>query len=62
MNYFAMREYGMAPNDWQTKSCQTFGGRWVVRNAAFEIVDNDKYRDDLIGRYKGLVIIDRVNQ
>jgi hypothetical protein len=54
MPYFAMREYGLAPNGWQT-----FGGRWVVRNIAFEVVDYDKYRHDLLDRYKGLVIIER---
>jgi hypothetical protein len=57
MNYFAMREYGTAPNGWTD-----FGGRWVVRDASFAFVDYDKYRADLMGRYKGLVIIDRVNQ
>ena len=54
MNYFAMREWGTAPNGWTE-----FGGRWVVRDVTFAHVDNDKYRNDLIGRYKGLVIIDR---
>jgi hypothetical protein len=57
MNYFAMREYGTAPDGWTD-----FGGRWVVRDASFAFVDYDKYRADLMGRYKGLVIIDRVNQ
>jgi hypothetical protein len=57
MNYFAMREYGTAPNGWQN-----FGGRWVARNIAFEVVDYDKYRNDLQDRYEGLVIIDRENQ
>jgi hypothetical protein len=57
MNYFAMREWGTAPNGWTE-----FGGRWVVRDVTFAHVDNDKYRDDLQDRYEGLVIIDRVNQ
>jgi hypothetical protein len=57
MNYVAMREYGKAPNGWTE-----FGGRWVVRDAAFAYVDHDKYRGDLEDRYEGLVIIDRVNR
>jgi|TARA_R110000851_G_scaffold132555_1_gene266986 hypothetical protein len=54
MTYFAMREYGIAPNGWLN-----FAGRWVVRNTAFEFVDCDRYRGDLQDRYEGMVIIDR---
>ena len=57
MTYFAMREYGIAPNGWLN-----FAGRWVVRNTAFEFGDCDKYRSDLQDRYTGVVIIDRVNR
>ena len=54
MKYFAMREYGIAPDGWVH-----FDGRWVVRDAAFNYVDHDKYRHDMAARYEGLVIVDR---
>jgi hypothetical protein len=52
MDYFAKREWGIAPNGWTE-----FHGRWVVRDATFAYVDHDRFRYDLTDRYKDLIII-----
>ena len=48
MTYFARREQGTHPTEGYE-----FGNRWVVRDAAFNIVDCDAYRNDLRERYEG---------
>jgi len=35
-----------------------FGNRWVVRDAKGAYVDHDQYRNDLLDRYPGLIIIE----
>lgn len=35
-----------------------FGNRWVVRDAKGVYVDHDQYRNDLLDRYPGLIIVE----
>lgn len=37
----------------------TYGGRWVVRDTRNgAVIDIDQYRNDLLDRYEGLIVID----
>jgi hypothetical protein len=52
MTYFARREHGTHPTEQYE-----FNGRWVVRDVEFNIVDCDRYRNDLKEQYPGLVVV-----
>lgn len=50
MTYFAEREYGTI----YPPTGLVINGQWVVRNEYQEIIDCDRYLNDLKGRYPGL--------
>lgn len=53
MTLTAKREWGPHPDQ---KIGGDLNGRWVVRDPDGAIVDIDKYRNDLMARYPGLVV------